>query len=101
MADEVADQPEGGIARWVAAGAVAVAAFGVLLVLLTGGGDSYQVKAEFQSAGQIVKGNVVQSAGRKVGTVESVELTDDGQAELLLDLDETVAPLREGTTATR
>ena len=35
---------EGGVARWIAAGAVALAAFGVLLVLLTQSGDSYRVK---------------------------------------------------------
>jgi phospholipid/cholesterol/gamma-HCH transport system substrate-binding protein len=90
---------EAGVARWIAAGAVALAAFGVLLVLLTGG-DSYRVKGRFLGAGQLVKGNLVQSAGRKVGVVKSVELTDDGQAEVLMDLDDTVAPLRRGTTAT-
>jgi phospholipid/cholesterol/gamma-HCH transport system substrate-binding protein len=100
MVDRVEETDEdGGAARWIAAGAVAVAAFGVLFVLLTGG-DSYRVKGHFLGAGQLVKGNLVQSAGRKVGVVKSVELTDDGQAEVLMDLDDTVAPLRRGTTAT-
>jgi hypothetical protein len=63
MVDTVKEtDEEGGAARWIAAGAVAVAAFGVLLVLLTGG-DSYRVKGRFLGAGQLVKGNLVQSAG--------------------------------------
>ena len=43
--------------------------------LLLGGGESYEVRARFQAATQIVKGNLVQVGGRKVGTVEEIELT--------------------------
>jgi phospholipid/cholesterol/gamma-HCH transport system substrate-binding protein len=100
LSEEVSEQEEDGrFARYVAAGAVALAAFAIALILLTGG-DSYRVKARFQAASQLVKGGLVQTAGRKVGTVESVELTDDGLAEVVMELEDTVAPLRRGTKAT-
>src|SRR5687768_7611650 len=62
----------------------------VLLFLVLSGGDSYQVTARFQNAGQLVKGNLVQNAGTKVGTVQ----------EIVLNINEDFAPLRVGTRAT-
>ncbi|HEX2086538.1 MAG TPA: MlaD family protein [Solirubrobacteraceae bacterium] len=63
--------------------------------------DGYKVKVQFQAATNVVKGNLVQVAGRRVGTVEEVELTDDGVAELTLEIaDEDIVPLRTGTRAT-
>jgi phospholipid/cholesterol/gamma-HCH transport system substrate-binding protein len=76
-------------------------AFGVVALLLLGGDDAYRVKVRFQSATAVVKGNLVQVAGRPVGIVENLELTKDGQAELELRIDdERVTPLRSGTRAT-
>ena len=76
-------------------------AFGVVAFILLGGDDPYHVKVRFQSATAVVKGNVVQVAGRPVGIVEDLELTPDGQAELELRIDdERVTPLRSGTRAT-
>jgi phospholipid/cholesterol/gamma-HCH transport system substrate-binding protein len=73
----------------------------VCAVLLLGGGSAYTVRAHFQSAGQLVKGNLVQVAGRKVGTVERIALTDEGAAEITLAIDDdTFTPLRAGTRAT-
>jgi len=80
-------------------GAVVLAAIGIVLVLVLGG-DSYRVKARFAAASGMVKGNEVKSGGRVVGTVESIELTSNGLAELELKLDDSVAPLRQGTAAT-
>jgi phospholipid/cholesterol/gamma-HCH transport system substrate-binding protein len=78
-----------------------LAAMALVALLVLGGDDSYRVKARFQAATAVVKGNVVQVAGRPVGTVESVELTPDGEAELGLKIDDDdVAPLRTGTKAT-
>jgi phospholipid/cholesterol/gamma-HCH transport system substrate-binding protein len=75
--------------------------FGIVALVLLGGDDAYRVKVRFQSATAMVKGNVVQVAGRPVGIVESLELTQDGQAELELRIDdERVTPLRSGTRAT-
>ena len=54
--------------------------FGIVALVLLGGDDPYRVKVRFQSATAVVKGNVVQVAGRPVGIVESLELTPDGIA---------------------
>jgi phospholipid/cholesterol/gamma-HCH transport system substrate-binding protein len=84
-------------------GAVAALLLAMALValLMFGGDDGYRVKAQFQAATAIVEGNVVQVAGRPVGTVEDISLTPDGEAELTLRIDdEAVAPLRTGTKAT-
>ncbi len=63
--------------------------------------DGYKVKVRFQAATNVVKGNLVQVAGRRVGTIEEIELTEDGQAELTLNIeDPEIAPLRTGTRAT-
>jgi phospholipid/cholesterol/gamma-HCH transport system substrate-binding protein len=70
-----------------------------VLLLLFGGGESYMVKARFQSAGQLVKGNLVQVSGTKVGTVDSIDLAPDGTAEIALKITGNVAPLRRGTRA--
>ncbi len=73
----------------------------VAVVLLGGSGTDFVVKARFQSAAQLVKGNLVQVAGRSVGEVQEIDLTDDGQAEVELHItDPDYAPLRQGTQAT-
>lgn len=92
------DQEGGASGRIAAASAVALAAVVVAVILLSGG-DDYRVKARFESASNIVKGNAVKYGGRSVGSVESIELTDDGYAELELAIDEDFAPLRKGTRA--
>ena len=61
--------------------------------------DTYTVKVELASASLVGEGNVVQIAGRQVGTVTEADLTDEGNAELTLELEEDVEPLREGTEA--
>jgi phospholipid/cholesterol/gamma-HCH transport system substrate-binding protein len=68
--------------------------------LLLGGGDTYRVRAEFQTAGQLVKGNLVQTAGHRIGLVKDIELTEDGRAIIDLEVEEKYAPLRQGTQAT-
>ena len=72
----------------------------MLVVLLGSGGKNYTVKADFQNASQIVKGNLVQVSGRPVGKVTGISLTPDGQAELTMSIDDSYAPLRQGTQAT-
>jgi phospholipid/cholesterol/gamma-HCH transport system substrate-binding protein len=72
----------------------------LLLAVIFAGGDGYTVTARFQSAGQLVKGNLVQNAGRRVGLVKDIVLADDGEAAVTLDIDEDLAPLRTGTQAT-
>ena len=102
MAEQVEQSPEedeGILARVAALAAVILACMAVAVVLLSSS-DKYTVKAHFQSGGQLVKGNLVLSAGRKVGVVKSVELTDNGLAEVVMEVDDHITPLREGTQAT-
>jgi phospholipid/cholesterol/gamma-HCH transport system substrate-binding protein len=75
---------------------VALAAW--LLVLRGGGGTEYTLL--FENAGQLVPDNDVQVGGRRVGAVQSIELTSDNQAAVRIRVEEPVAPLREGTKAT-
>jgi len=83
--------------------AIALAALLLVLALigwmLLGGSNSYQVKARFLSAGQLVKGNLVQASGQPVGVVKDIALTGDGAAEVTLEVNDEVAPLRQGTQA--
>ncbi len=88
------------IGRVAAVAAIAVATVAVVVILLTGQ-STYQVKAVFQNASQIVSGDLVEVAGNQVGTVSSIALTPAGQAQLTLSIsDKTDDPLRQGTTAT-
>ena len=85
--------------RVAAVGAVIAAIVLVALLLFGGGGDSYTVKARFMNAGQLVKGNPVELGGVPVGSVKDIKITDDGQAEVELSIDDDYAPLRRGTRA--
>ena len=84
--------------RWPALLALAIAAVTVYLVLIDD--EPYRVTAEFQNASQLVKGNEVTIGGTGAGTVESIELGDDGQAIVRLAISKDFAPLYRGTVAT-
>lgn len=84
--------------RLAAAAALLAAAFAVALVFTRD--DTYTIEARFQNAGQLVKGGVVAVAGRKVGTISDISLTDDGQAAIRLSIVDRGVDLREGTRAT-
>jgi phospholipid/cholesterol/gamma-HCH transport system substrate-binding protein len=88
------------LARIAALTAIAAAAVFAAYLLLGGGGGGYQVKARFENASQLVKGNLVQVSGIPAGKVEDIKLTPDGQAEITLSIDDGYAPLRRGTLAT-
>jgi phospholipid/cholesterol/gamma-HCH transport system substrate-binding protein len=88
------------LARIVAFAVLVVAAALTAVLLLGGAGEGYQVKARFENASQLVKGNLVQVSGIPAGKVEDIRLTPDGQAELTLNIDDEYAPLRRGTVAT-
>ena len=72
----------------------------VAVLLLGSPGGSYKVKARFENAAQLVKGNLVQTGGAPIGTVEKIDLTPNGEAEVTLKVDGDYAPLRRGTIAT-
>jgi len=65
-----------------------------------GGSGSYRVKAVFDNAGQLVAGNQVRVGGQPVGKIADVELDDRANAVVTLEVDDDVAPLHRGTTAT-
>jgi phospholipid/cholesterol/gamma-HCH transport system substrate-binding protein len=88
------------IGRAVAVAAVAIAIVAVAIIVLSGG-SSYEVKAVFANASQIVNGDQVEVAGNSVGSVSDVSLTPDGHAQITLQInDSSVQPLRQGTEAT-
>lgn len=68
----------------------------LVTVLLLGGGSSHKYKLLFQTGGQLVKGNQVLIGGSPVGSVDSITLTGDNQAEVTISVDQA---LHEGTTA--
>jgi len=86
------------IARIAAVASLAVALVVVVVVLL-GGGSSYTLKADFQDAGGLVVGNDVLMGPATVGSVKSISLTPNGQAQVTMSIDSGAAPLHEGTVA--
>jgi phospholipid/cholesterol/gamma-HCH transport system substrate-binding protein len=80
--------------------AALIAAVAVVAVTMLADRESYKVKATFQNAGQLVPGNEVRVGGRPIGTITDVELDQNAQAVVSMEIDEELAPLHEGTTAT-
>jgi len=77
----------------IAALAVVVIALGVVLF---GGGGGYQYDLVFQNAGQLVPENQVMIGGSPVGSVESIELTENNLASIKVSVSQ---QLHQGTTA--
>jgi phospholipid/cholesterol/gamma-HCH transport system substrate-binding protein len=73
----------------------------IAFVLLRGGGSRYEVRALVESAGQLVKGNLVKVGGVTVGSVKAIDLTSDNQAQITLKIEDArFKPLHQGTIAT-
>jgi phospholipid/cholesterol/gamma-HCH transport system substrate-binding protein len=88
------------ITRLITFGAAAIAVLVILLVLFTGG-STYVVNAQFQDAGQLVAGDLVTVAGHKVGSVGNISITNNGLADVKLDIsNKSIDPLSSDTTAT-
>jgi phospholipid/cholesterol/gamma-HCH transport system substrate-binding protein len=78
---------------------VVVAIVVAAVVLLSSSGD-YHVNVRLINASQLVPGNLVEVAGREIGTVDDIKLVSGNQAELRLTIDDgDFHPLHEGTTA--
>jgi phospholipid/cholesterol/gamma-HCH transport system substrate-binding protein len=89
-----------GVGRIAALAAVIAAVVLVAIVLFGGLSNDYTVKARFLNAGQLVKGNPVETGGVPIGSVTDIKITDDGQAEVTLKIDGDHSPLLAGTHAT-
>jgi phospholipid/cholesterol/gamma-HCH transport system substrate-binding protein len=88
-----------GVGRFAALGGV-IAAIVLVAIVLFGGSSAYTVDAHFINAGQLVRGNPVQSGGVPIGSVGSIKITPDGQAAVVLKIKDKFAPLPRGTQAT-
>ncbi len=85
--------------RLVTLAALVLVAAAAAVVLLGPDGD-VRYRVRLADASQLVRGNEVRVAGRTVGSVESVELSGDGRAEVTFDVRPPVAPLRAGARVT-
>jgi phospholipid/cholesterol/gamma-HCH transport system substrate-binding protein len=86
------------VARIAAIGALAGAIVLIVLVLFTNG-TSYTLKLDFQNAGGLVPGNLVLIGPATVGSVDSIGLTTDGLAQIVIGLKSGATPMHEGTVA--
>ena len=68
-----------GVGRTAAIAAVVIAGIAVAVIVLRGSGSNYTVKADFQNASQLVKGNLVQVV-RSPGRQGHLDLADPGRA---------------------
>jgi phospholipid/cholesterol/gamma-HCH transport system substrate-binding protein len=68
----------------------------VLAIVLFSGGGGHKYTLVFQNAAQLVPDNQVLIGGSPVGSVESIELSDNNLAEVNVEVDQ---ELHQGTTA--
>lgn len=76
-------------------GALVVAVV-LIAVLVLGGSSGYHYTLEFETGGQLVAGNQVLIGGSAAGTVDSITLADNANAEVKITVDQ---QLHKGTTA--
>jgi phospholipid/cholesterol/gamma-HCH transport system substrate-binding protein len=68
-------------------------------LLILGGGSSYTLNADFESASGLVNGDNVLIGPAAVGTINSISLTENGQARVQMSLRGGVGPMHQGTVA--
>ena len=83
-------------ARIAVIAVLAVAVIALAFVIFSGGSE-HKYNLLFQNASQLVPDNQVLIGGQPVGSVESIELTDDNLAKVVVSVEQ---ELHEGTTAT-
>jgi len=79
--------------------AVLIGIAAVVYVLFGMGNDDFTYKARFINASQLVKGDQIEIGGTPVGSIEAIDLTEDGQAQITFSLEHKYGPLRHGTKA--
>jgi phospholipid/cholesterol/gamma-HCH transport system substrate-binding protein len=84
--------------RFIALGALTLVVV-LVVALVAGAGHGQRYRLLFQNAGQLVNGDRVQVGGVAVGSVRSIDLAPDGQAQITIDVSPPLAPLHAGTTA--
>jgi phospholipid/cholesterol/gamma-HCH transport system substrate-binding protein len=96
-----ADPSAGESTMFARIAAIVALAGAVLLVFLVlfNSGSSYTLRANFLDTNGLVQGNDVLIGPARVGTVKSISLTPNGQAQVVLGLGSTVASLPQGTVA--
>lgn len=77
-----------------------VAVLALVAVLVIAGRGPHRYELALPNAGQLVNGDEVRVGGRRVGTISDLRLARDRTALIDLEVDDDVAPLHEGTTAT-
>ena len=87
------------IGRIVALVALVAVVVAVFLVVSSGGGDDYEITADFTNASQLVEGNTVTVGGTRAGTISKIELADNGDALITFSVDKQYTPLPSGTMA--
>lgn len=85
-------------ARALALSALLLAIIVIAYVVLSSG-SPYTVRLLFSDASGVVAGDQVMIGPSSVGSVQSVSLTDSGQAAIVISLDGSAAPLYQGTIA--
>ena len=85
-------------ARPLAAGALVLVILVVLYLLLAGGGGT-EYKLLFAEGNQLVPGDQVQVGGVPVGSIKSIDLTKEDKALVTIDVESSLTPLHDGTTA--
>src|SRR5918999_3195564 len=87
------------LARVIALAAL-VAAVALVALAMFGDGETYKVRAVFQSAGQLVNGNEVRVGGQPIGSITDIDLNESAQAVVTMEIDDDLAPLHSDTRAT-
>jgi phospholipid/cholesterol/gamma-HCH transport system substrate-binding protein len=85
----------GGIGRIAAIGALVLAVLALAWIVL-GGDDGYEYELIFETGGQLVEDNQVLIGGAPVGSVNSIKLTENGEAKVAISIDQ---QLHEGSSA--
>ena len=80
--------------------AALVAVVALAALAMFGGAEDYRVKAVFQNAGQLVEGNEVRVGGQPIGSISDIDLNESAQAIVTMEIEDDLAPLHRGTTAT-
>ena len=71
----------------------------MVALLILGGGSSYTLNADFQNASGLVTGDNVLIGPAAVGTINSISLTENGEARVQMSLRGGVGPMHQGTVA--